>query len=387
MAPPATPQGVVPGSIPLFAGHPAYDLLPIDDIRSIMETIWDRPDVSRLFNYGHEQGNPQLIEFLVERFNNEEALVIGSDNLMIIGGSTWGVDMITHQLTAPGDAILVDAPSYRDALHIFRDQRLYLQAIPIDDGGVIVAEMEGRLRALVAQGRSVKFYYVVPNFQNPTGITLSRARREAIIDLSKRYGFVIMEDDVYRDIRFVDALPPSFYALAAGKQVLRLGSFSKTLAPGMRIGWLMASPDWIGRFVASGKLRMGGGANPYTAAIIAECCASGRWEGHVHWLRAQYRQRRDCALEALRSAMPASVSWTTPEGGYFIWLKLPDELHVHELALQAKAFNVYFAAGEAFFVDPQDGRQHLRLSFSYLPLADLRLGIATLGRLIEQMTE
>ena len=91
MAPPATPQGVVPGSIPLFAGHPAYDLLPIDDIRSIMETIWDRPDVSRLFNYGHEQGNPQLIEFLVERFNNEEALVIGSDNLMIIGGSTWGV--------------------------------------------------------------------------------------------------------------------------------------------------------------------------------------------------------------------------------------------------------------------------------------------------------
>ena len=379
----STPQGVVAGSIPLFAGHPAHELLPISTVRPLVDAIWSQPDVLRLFNYGNEQGNQQLIDFLAARLQRSENLPICRENLMIIGGSTWGVDMITHHLAAPGDTIMVDAPSYRDALHIFRDAKLDVQSAAIDAGGVIVDDMDRRLRDLASRQRSPKFYYVVPNFQNPTGITLGTERRQAIVDLSKKYGFVIVEDDVYRDIRFVDDLPPSFYALSRGEKVLRLGTFSKTLAPGLRIGWLIGHADAVKRFVSSGMLRMGGGANPFTAAIVADFCSSGRWEKHVAWLRNQYRLRRDCALAALDAAMPRSAHWTRPEGGYFIWLRLPENLTVDELEAQAKAHNVYFASGKGFFVHPEDGAHHVRLSFSYVPLEDLESGIATLGQLIK----
>ena len=382
-----TSQGVVAGSIPLFAGHPAPDLLPIADIQAIVDAAWARPDVVRLFNYGDEQGNAQLIDFLVERLQREERLQVGRDHLMIIGGATWGVDMLTHHLTAPGDVILVDAPSYRDALHIFRDQQLDVRAIPIDAGGINVDEMGRILRSLASAGKAPKFYYVVPNFQNPTGITLSRQRRLAIIELSRRFEFAIVEDDVYRDIRFVETLPASFFALADGENVFRLGTFSKTLAPGLRIGWLVASPDWIERFANSGKLQMGGGANPFTAAVVADYCRGGRWAGHVAWLRGEYERRCAVALEALELTMPNSVRWTRPQGGYFIWLTLPPNLNVDDLENAAKAESVYFASGKGFYVNPADGDHHLRLSFSYVPLDDLRRGICILGDLIKRLSE
>ena len=203
------------GSIPLFAGHPSPDLLPIADIRAIVESAWQRPDVVRLFNYGDEQGNTQLLDFLAERLQREEGLNVRRDNLMIIGGSTWGVEMLVRHLTKPGDAVLVDAPSYRDALHIFRDQQLEVVQVSIDEDGIVVGELASKIQSLVERGKTPKFYYVVPNFQNPTGITIPLARRQAISELCADYGIAIVEDDVYRDIRFVDALPASFYALSA----------------------------------------------------------------------------------------------------------------------------------------------------------------------------
>ncbi|MDE2636282.1 MAG: PLP-dependent aminotransferase family protein [Chloroflexota bacterium] len=379
------PQGVVAGSIPLFAGHPSPDLLPIDDLQRIILSAWDAPNVARFLNYGDEQGNRQLIEFLVERLNRAEDLGVSRDNLMIIGGSTWGVGMVTQHLTAPGDAVLVDAPSYRDALHIFRDHRLKIRAAPIDDEGIIVADLERSLRKLAAAGAAARFYYVVPNFQNPSGITMSRERRLAVIELSRQYNFAIVEDDVYSDLRFEGAAPPSFYDLAGGENVLRLGTFSKTLAPGLRIGWLIASPDRIAGFVESGMLRMGGGANPFTAAVVADYCRSGAWEAHVQWLRGQYERRRDTALAALETSMPAGVTWTRPRGGYFIWLRLPSSAHVDALEERARGQGVYFASGKGFYVDPADGTRQLRLSFSFVPLLDLRSGIEVLGELIARM--
>ena len=382
-----TSQGVVAGSIPLFAGHPAHELLPIADIRAIVDSAWTTPDVEHLFNYGDEQGHARLISFLARRLQNEEGLCVGDENLMIIGGATWGVNMLTQHLTAPEDVILVDAPSYRDALHIFRDCRLEIRSIPIDRGGVSVAAMAEAVRTLAEAGKAPKFYYVVPNFQNPTGITLSRERRLAIIELGRRFRFAIIEDDVYREIRFVESLPASFYALAQGDNVFRLGTFSKTLAPGLRIGWMVAAPDWIRRFVNSGMLKMGGGANPFTAAIVADYCQGGRWERHVAWLREQYQRRCEVALATLQGAMPDSVSWTHPRGGYFIWLTLPSNLPVAVLEEAANHENIYFASGRDFFVNPEDGAYNLRLSFSYVPLDDMRHAIETLGGLIKRLSE
>lgn len=381
----STPQGVVAGSIPLFAGHPASELLPIDGLGHVIRSAWQAGTVSRFLNYGDEQGNPQLIDFLVERLNRREDLGISRENIMIIGGSTWGVDMVTQRLAAPGDVVLVDAPSYRDALHIFRDHQLEICALPIDDEGIILADLERILRQLAADGKSPRFYYVVPNFQNPSGITITRERRLAVIELSREFHFAILEDDVYSELQFEGALPPSFYDLAGGEPVLRLGTFSKTLAPGLRIGWLIASAERITGFVESGVLRMGGGANPFSAAVVADFCRSGEWEAHVRWLRGQYRRRRDLALAALEASMPANVSWTRPAGGYFIWLRLPAAVHVDDLEARAQEQGLYFASGKGFFVNPADGAHHLRLSFSYVPLPDLKAGIEILGDLIARM--
>ena len=381
----STPQGVVAGSIPLFAGHPASELLPIDGLRQVVQAAWQAESLIRFLDYGDEQGNPQLIDFLVERLNRKEGLGISRENLMIIGGSTWGVGMVTQRLTAPGDAILVDSPSYRDALHIFRDHQLEICAVPIDQAGIVVADLERKLRALALKGKKPRFYYVVPNFQNPSGFTMTRERRLAVIEMSREYGFAILEDDVYSDLRYEGAAPPSFYDLACGEDVLRLGTFSKTLAPGVRIGWLIASAERIAGFVKSGMLRMGGGANPFSAAVVADYCRSGAWETHVHWLCGQYRRRREIALAALQSSMPANVAWTRPAGGYFIWLRLPAAVHVDDLEARARKRGVYFASGKGFFVDPEDGAHHLRLSFSYVPLPDLQAGIQTLGDLIAEM--
>lgn len=380
-----TSQGVVAGSIPLFAGHPAHELLPVAGIQDRLNTLFRQPDIYRMFNYGDEQGDSDLINFLVERFNQYEELNISSDNLMIIAGSTGGVTMITHYLTQPHDTILVDAPSYRDALHIFRDQHLNIQSIPIDEGGIIIPEMEQALAKLQSQNKIPKFYYVVPTFQNPTGITLSTERRHAIIRLSQQYNFTIVEDDVYSEIRFVDEIPPSFYQLAGGRNVLRLGTFSKTLSPGLRLGWLIGDEVIIKRFVNSGTLKMGGGANPFTAKLVADYCQSGAWNKHILWLREQYQARRDIVLNALREHMPASVKWTQPDGGYFIWVTLPDTVHVTNLEQVANTNGVYFASGRGFFVNSDEENHTLRLSYSYVTPSDMQKGIATLGRLIDDM--
>ncbi len=380
----STPQGIVAGSIPLFAGHPAPELLPAPAIGRLLAG-WDESPPLRAFNYGDEQGDARLLDFLLARLNDTEKLGIGRENLMIVPGSTGGVAMITRLLTKAGDTILVDAPSYRDALHIFRDQGLNLRALPIDDEGPSIETLEAELERLAAKKLRPRFYYVVPNFQNPSGITVSEARRRAILALSKEHGFGIVEDDVYSDLRFAGCAPPSFYALARGEQVLRLGSFSKTLAPGLRLGWLMGGARQITAFVDSGVLRMGGGANPFGAALVAAYCQSGAWQAHVDWLRGQYQARRDVALAALTSAMPAGVRWTRPQGGYFIWLRLPDGLDVDELERRAQAQQVYFANGRGFFPEPALGAQHLRLSYSYLSHDDLRKGIGILGSLIAQL--
>ena len=383
---PPTPQGVVPGSIPLFAGHPAHELLPILDIRQTIETTFTQADVTRMFDYGDERGDPELVAFLVERFNQHDNLKITPDNLIIMAGSTGGVDTLTHFLAQPNDTILVDAPSYRDALHIFRDHRLQMQAVPIDAGGVIVEDMANILQVLKAENRLPKFYYVVPNFQNPTGITLSQTRREAIIALSRQYGFMILEDDVYSDIRFVDDIPPSFFALAGGENVWRLGTFSKTLSPGLRLGWGIGPAEHVRQLVTRGKFRMGGGVNPFTAKIVAEYCKSGAWEKHIQWIRGQYQTRRNIALTALDKHMPAGITWTQPQGGYFIWVTLPDVIHVAEFEKIANAQDVYFASGMGFFVNPDDGQHNLRLSFSFVPHDDIKRGIEILGQLLRQVS-
>ncbi|HEX6556614.1 MAG TPA: PLP-dependent aminotransferase family protein [Ktedonobacteraceae bacterium] len=378
------PQGMTQNTISLLLGHPDPATLLTPEMRNAMQRVISSPQAYAALQYGPEQGTQSLINFLVEKINREQGLSIQPANLMLVAGSTHAVDMLTRLYVRPGEVVLVEAPTYVDAIHIFRDHQIELYAIPTDEDGLIPNELEKQLALLHSSGKFPRILYTVPNFHNPTGCTVPEARRSEIIRLAGRYGFLIVEDDVYRDLSFEGAAPASFYALARGDQVLSIGSFSKTLAPGLRLGWLLGSADAIQFCINCGTTQMGGGANPFAAQIVAEYCRSGYWDAHISHLRSLYKMRRDVALAALSQYMPTDVRWTHPAGGFFIWLSLPETVFAQDVKRMALQEGVLLAAGEGFFVHPSDGQHNLRLAYSCATPGDIEKGIRMLAQVIQR---
>jgi 2-aminoadipate transaminase len=376
------PQGTAENTISLTLGHPDPATLLTPELHAALQHFMSSPQAYTGLQYGPERGTQSLVDFLVEKINREQGLSIRSTNLMLVAGSTHAVDMLARLYARPGGVVLVEAPTYADAISIFRDQQVELYPIPMDEDGLIPGELEKQVAQLHSKGKFPSFLYTIPNFHNPTGSMLSAGRRDEIIGLARRHGFLIVEDDVYRDLSFEGTLPASFYALTKGEQALSIGSFSKTLAPGLRLGWLLGSEDAIQRCIGCGTTQMGGGANPFVANIVAEYCRSGSWQAHILQLRSLYKRRRDVALAALEQYMPDGVSWTHPAGGFFIWLSLPEDVfgqNVKHLALQQ---GVALAAGEGFCVHQADGAHHMRLAYSCASPDDIDTGIRILARVI-----
>jgi 2-aminoadipate transaminase len=378
------PQGMVENTISLMLGHPDPATLFTSELRNVMQRVINSPQSYTALQYGPEQGTQSLINFLVEKINREQGLSIQSSNLMLVAGSTHAVDMLARLYARLGGVVLVEAPTYADAIHIFRDHQIELCSIPVDEYGLLTGELEKQVAQLQSTGKFPSILYTIPNFHNPTGSTLSQARRIEIIRLARQYGFLIMEDDVYRDLSFEGAVPASFYALANGNQVFSIGSFSKTLAPGLRLGWLLGSEDAIQRCINCGTTQMGGGANPFAAQIVAEYCRSGNWETHILHLQSLYKMRRDRALSALSRYMPSDVRWTHPAGGFFIWLSLPENVFAQYVKRMALQKGVSLAAGEGFFVHPSDGEHNLRLAYSFTAPNDIDTGISILAQVINE---
>jgi 2-aminoadipate transaminase len=377
----ALPQGVLPGMISLVFGHPDASTLPVEDLCQAAETVLQGQQARLALAYGAEPGAPMLIEYLVNKLNREEGLDLTRDNVMITAGSTSAVDMIARLYAGRDGVVLVEAPTYHDALHVFRDHGADLRGVPVDEEGMIVEALEVQLAALRPAGKAPKLLYTIPNFQNPAGVTLTTARREAILKLAREHRFLIVEDDVYRDLIFEGDVPPSFYALANGRGVLRIGSFSKILSPGLRVGWLMAEPKHIERCVDCGVMQMGGGASPFAAHVVAEYCQAGRLEPHIVELRRVYHQRCEVTLQALEYHMPAGVTWTRPRGGFFVWLTLPDGIEIGRLRETARAQGVLFVPGTGFFANG-GGERNLRLAFSFVPPDEIERGVTILAQAI-----
>lgn len=380
------PQGVLPGTISLVFGHPDPTTLPVDGLRAATEAVLHSPQACLALQYGPEQGTPALIDYLVEKLNREEGLGLTHENLMLVAGSVHAVDMIARLYAGRDGVVLVEAPTYHDALHTFRDHGVDLRPVPIDDDGIVVEALAAQLALLQRQGKPPRLLYTIPNFQNPSGVTLTAARREAVLELARKYGFLVVEDDVYRDLAFEGEVPPSLYALSGGQEVLRIGSFSKIVAPGLRLGWLFAAPEHIQRCVNCGTSQMGGGANPFTAHIVAEYCRAGHLEPQIARLRQVYRHRRDVTLAALERHMSPGVTWTRPRGGFFIWLTLPEGMNVERLREAARQRGVLFVPGTGFFVGG-GGERNLRLAFSFVPPDEIERGVAVLAQAIGEVVK
>jgi 2-aminoadipate transaminase len=378
------PQGMSQNTIPLMLGHPDPDTLLTPELRDAMQRCIGSRQAYTALQYGAEQGTQSLVSFLVEKINREQGLSLQPGNLMLVAGSTNAVDMIARLYARPGGVVLVEAPTYVDAIHVFRDHQVELCSIPMDENGLIPSELEKHVVQLHSSGKFPSILYTIPNFHNPTGSTMSEARRSEIIRLARQYGFLIVEDDVYRDLSFEGAVPASFYALADGKQVFSIGSFSKTLAPGLRLGWLVGSEDAIQRCIDCGTVQMGGGANPFVANMVAEYCQSGSLEKHILHLQSLYKMRRDVALAALDQHMPSDVSWTHPSGGFFIWLSLPENVFAQDVKRLALKEGVLVSAGKGFFVNPADGEHNLRITYSCAKPEDIEAGIRILAQVIDR---
>ena len=383
----ATPQQSgdrPPSTLSFQYGRPDPQAFPVPELLAAVESALLRHVPASLL-YGPEQGPPLLLDVLRQRLQREEGLQLTPEQLFITSGASQGLDLICRLWTRPGDAVLVEAPTYHEAIVLLRDYPVQLVNVPLDDQGLVTGALGETLARLRAEGTDVAFLYTIPSFQNPSGVTMSGARRQDLAALARAEKLWIVEDDVYRDLCYEGTLPRSLYELAKGKGVLRLGSFSKILAPGVRLGWVLAEPDAVARLAGSGVRRSAGGANPFTAYTVAEFCRAGHLEPHVARLVAIYRSRRDAMLEALDATMPSGVAWTRPSGGFFVWLTLPEPLTAGELLASVRSRGITFPTGEAFFATG-GGERCLRLAFSYVNPDDFPRGMQLLGQAIRSLS-
>lgn len=372
-----------PGIVEFGWGHPDAALLPVEAIGRAAAHALASAGQSALA-YGAEQGPGRLIEQLRQFLAAREDNLPDPAQLMITGGVSQALDLLCTLLTKPGDIVLVEAPTYHLSLRIMRDHNLDLIPVPTDAQGMRVDALEGLLELLQAHGRQPRLLYTVPTFSNPSGATMPAERRAALSAIARRAGFYVIEDDVYRELWYDTPPPAPLFAMGPPGPVIRLGSFSKILAPGLRLGWMQAPPEIVRRCIGGGLLDSGGGVNHFTAHVVAALFELGLIEAHLEQLRRAYQQRRNSLLEALARNLPSGSTWMPPLGGYFIWLRLPEGLNSSELLPQAEAAGVAYLPGTRFFTG-DEGHNYLRLSFSLLPLSDLAEGARRLGAFLRQM--
>lgn len=365
------------GMIEFGWGHPHASLLPIEGIGRASEVAL-RDFGSSALAYGAEQGPGRLIDAICKHLALIDGKAPTPQEIFITGGISQGIDLLCTLLVKPGDVALVESPVYHLALRILRDHQLELIPVPSDQEGLRSDALAETIERLAAQGKRPRLLYTVPSFTNPTGRTMSDQRRAEAMKLVEQHDLFVFEDDVYRELWFDQPPPPVLASYGSPERVIRLCSFSKILSPGLRLGWIVADPAIVQRCVTSGMIDSGGGVNHLTAHIVAEFVHAGELEPHVAGLRATYKTRSEVLLAALNEQLPAGCTIAKPQGGFFIWIELPEGMDCMELLAKAEAMGVSFLPGTRFHSDGT-GQRFIRLAFSMLEEEEMREGARRLG--------
>jgi 2-aminoadipate transaminase len=303
---------------------------------------------------------------------------MSADDVLMTNGSQQALDLIGKLLLDPGDTVVVENPTYLGALQAFNQYQATYTVVPMDEDGMRVDDLE----QVLSNGRRIKFIYAIPNFQNPTGRSMSLARRRRLVELATRYGVPILEDDPYGELRYEGSHLPSLKSLDAAGSVIYLGTFSKILAPGFRLGWIVAAPELM-----EGLLHGKQPSDLHTGMIqqmaTYEVCKSGFVDSHVLEIKRFYKERRDVMLQALAEHFPSDAHYTRPAGGMFVWAELPRHIDTRELLLDAIQDKVAFVPGQGFHPD-NSGANTMRLNFSNVPPDQLREGVRRLGVAIQR---
>jgi 2-aminoadipate transaminase len=374
-----------PNLISFAGGLPAPDVFPVEEFSEACQRVLRDKGASAL-QYGTTEGYLPLREMIV-RHSSRYGIEINADNIMITSGSQQALDLLGKILINPGDRILVESPTYLGALQAWNAYGAEYVAVPSDGHGMITDALEEALRT------GPKFIYVLPNFQNPTGVTLSLERRQKLVELADRYGVPIVEDDPYGQLRYEGDHLPSVVVLDGQYRendgvcyrgnVIYLSTFSKILAPGIRLAWVIAPPEVITKLVQAKQ-----GADLHTATfnqIVAhEVSRGGFLDRHINVIRKCYGERRNVMLAAMDRYFPPKVEWTQPEGGLFLWATLPEYLESAAVLKEAIEQNVAFVPGLPFY-PCGGGHNTLRINFSYTNPDTIREGISRLSVVLDKM--
>jgi DNA-binding transcriptional MocR family regulator len=370
-----TYQTSVPeGMIDLGAGNPDFALLPLDMLQRAAETCFTKGDPSFL-QYGTEQGDGYFRMALAEFLKQGYGFPVDFKNLFVTNGISNALDMICSHFTYPSEAIFVEEPTYFLALRIFEDHDLRIVPIQTDGNGLVVEALEEKLKEF-----QPKFLYTVPTFQNPGGFTLPQDRREKLVQLSQEHDFLIVADEVYHFLSYSDQQIKPFAAYTDVETVISLSSFSKILAPGLRLGWMQAHPSKIQPLIKSGLLDSGGGLNPFTSAIVRELIETGDLKKNIDHLIATYQARLKIMDEALRKDLP-QAEFVTPQGGYFFWVRLLGA-DMGQFREKAREFDIGFRQG-VLFSSRERMRDYMRLCFAFYDEEKIEEGIRRLRKCVD----
>jgi 2-aminoadipate transaminase len=363
-----------PGIISFAGGFPNPSTFPIEDLKQIVIDVLEQEGAKSL-QYGGTDGNSQLREEIAKIYI-AQGLDIDKDNVIITTASQQAIDLTSIIFLDPGDTVVCGIPTYLGALQSFNAYRANIVGAEKDE------ELEAVVRAMCASGKKPKFIYAIPDFQNPTGITMSLEQRKYMVKIARKYDLLIVEDSPYREIRFTGEPQPMLSSLAPERTIM-LGTFSKTFVPGFRLGWVIAPKHIIQRYNLA-KQSSDLCTSNFTQCIAARYLQSGLFEKNIQSTIELYRHKKDIMLESMEKYMPEGVSWTNPEGGLFLLITLPEGYDAKILFDYAIKESVAFVIGEAFFYDGT-GQNTLRVNYSFMDDDKIVEGIKRLAKAIETM--
>ena len=371
-----------PEVVSLAGGMPYVSALPLDEMaNTVADLIRDRG--ASALQYGSAQGDPTLREQILEVMSGV-GIAGHPDDVVVTAGSQMALDMMVRIFCNPGDVVLVESPSYVGALGVFRAYECNVVHVAMDGEGLQPVALQEAIDAANRAGQSVKLIYTIPSFHNPAGVTQGPARRAEVLEVAKRNGILLLEDDPYGLLNFEGESPRAIRA-DDNENVVYLGSFSKIIASGLRVGWALAPHGIREKLVLAAESAILCPSN-FSQFTVSNYLATQPWREQISVFRDVYRERRDALLESLEQLMPAGTTWTVPAGGFYSWVTLPEGLDSRAMLPRAVTALVAYVPGTGFYVDGQ-GRQNLRLSYCYPTPERIREGVRRLSGVVEQELE
>ena len=375
-----TPPGSVRHSKYDFAvAYPDPDNLPLEDLIESVRSGFER-EGRDLAYYSNASGDPELRKLVAEKLTRERNMKVTADDMVLTSGSGEAIGILIQALTDPGDVVLVEEFVYLGTLNQLRRYGADVVGVKCDDDGIVPADLDSVITEQTAKGKKVKYLYTIPAFQNPMGWTMSLERRKQVLEVTGKHGIPIFEDDCYADLRFEGDDVTSFHSLDDTGRVVYAGSFSKIIAPGMRMGYLVAPKPVISR---AWSFKSGGAVSQFTALTIAEFMKNGM-EEHIEVQNQALMVKRDAMVSALGENFGSSVTWTVPQGGLYIWVKFPEGTDLNAVQEQVFEEGVSYYNGSQFS-PTGEGSNYIRLCFGHPSPDTIREGIGELARILEKI--